>query len=68
MTAKPLPSTPPLLISERETARLLGISPRSVFTLAAGGKLPYVKIGRLKKFAVADINAFIAREKIGGDS
>lgn len=65
------PSSPPiapLLVDEREAARLLAVSPRTVFTLAADGKLPYLKIGRSKKFAVADIKAFIASAKIGGDA
>ena len=66
-TSSPVPLAP-LLVDQREAARLLGISPRTVFTLATSGRLPFLRIGRLKKFAVADIEAFIARERIGGES
>ena len=35
---------------------------------APRGPIPCLKLGRLTKYAVADINAFIAVAKIGGDS
>ena len=36
---------PPLLVSEREAGRLLGVTPRTVFALRRAGELPAVKIG-----------------------
>jgi len=55
----------PILLNTRQTAKLLNISERTVFTLIKEGKLPSVKIGRCLRFSVADLEAFItqAREK-----
>jgi excisionase family DNA binding protein len=35
----------PLLISENEAARLLGISDRSLFKLRQAGQVPFVRLG-----------------------
>ena len=57
------PTIPPMLISEREAARLLGVSPRTVFTLRQGGRLPCVHIGASVRYDIVDIRAFIATAK-----
>jgi excisionase family DNA binding protein len=41
------PETPtPLLLSALEAARLLNVSPRTVWSLTEAGSLPHVRIGR----------------------
>ncbi len=66
----PLPRTPivedtdrpPLLVSGREGARLLNVSPGTLFNWSAPrGPIPIVKIGARKCYAVTDLEAAIAR-------
>ena len=47
-----------LLVSVRETARLLGVSVRTVHRYAQFGILKPVHVGRRKLFGVADIVRF----------
>ncbi|RVU07151.1 DNA-binding protein [Novosphingobium umbonatum] len=49
----------PALLTEKQTADLLNISPRSVRNARTNGSLPYVKIGRLVRYRREDINALI---------
>jgi excisionase family DNA binding protein len=56
----------PLLLSKSETARRLGVSPRTVFALGKSGQLRPVKIGRRALFDVEDIRLFIERAKAEG--
>lgn len=55
----------PLLLSETDAAKLLGISARSVFSLCASGQLPVVRINRRKLIDRRDVEALIARAKTG---
>ena len=57
----------PLLVDEREAARLLGVSPRTVWALAASGELSVVRIKRAKRYDMADLRAYIDAQKQGGD-
>jgi excisionase family DNA binding protein len=58
---------PPFLVDEREAARFLGVSPRTIWTLAANGELPTVKIGRRKMYSVESLKEFVlARESRAG--
>lgn len=58
--------TQALLIDERTVARLLGVSPRSIWTMAATGELPSVRIGRRKLYAVETVRRFIAERESAG--
>ncbi len=58
-----MPTLPPLLVSEREAARLLGVSARTVFTLRHQDKLKAVKIGASVRYDIADIREFIDAAK-----
>lgn len=49
----------PLLVNEREAAMLLGVSPRTVWTLADAGELPVIRIGRRKFYRRQSIEQFI---------
>jgi excisionase family DNA binding protein len=55
------------LLSESQAARLLGVSPRTVFTLAAKGELPVVRIGSSKRYDPADLRKFIERAKTANE-
>jgi len=51
-----------LLISPKDAAKLMCISERTLWTLTATGKLPCVKIGKIKRYAVRDLNIFITQQ------
>lgn len=50
---------PSVLVNESETARLLGVSERTVRRRAAAGELVAVRIGAAKRYRKADIEAYI---------
>ena len=63
MPHQPTPADAPArrLLTARETAKLLGISWRSVYRHADAGKLPFgVKIGASRRWDRAELEAFIA--------
>jgi len=54
------------LLSRKEAAQRLGLSPRNFAHRIERREIPYVKIGRLYKFIPADIDAYIQAHRIGG--
>ena len=52
-----------LLVDEREAARMLAISPRAMWSLGASGEIPPVRVGRAKRYLVADVHEYIARKR-----
>ncbi len=57
--------TTPLLLDEREAARLLGVAPRTLWSLADSGELPCVRIGRRKLYSRDTLRRFIAEREAG---
>lgn len=55
----PSPPAQPLLVDSRTAARLLSVSPRTVFSMTAAGELPCVRLGRLVRYALADLERVI---------
>jgi hypothetical protein len=55
----------PLLVNIKTAARMLSISERSVGRLQAAGDLVPVKIGRALRFAVSDLERFVANRRRG---
>lgn len=53
----------PLLLTARQTARMLAISERSLYSLTKAGDLPAVRIGRSVRYDPADIRAWIEAAK-----
>ena len=53
----------PLLLSEREAARLLGISPRTLWQLRKDGEIPAVRINRCVRYDLTDLTRFIEKNK-----
>lgn len=53
----------PLLLTLGETARALGLSERKTWELGVVGELPRIQIGRSVRFALSDVEAFIARQR-----
>ena len=54
---------PPLLVSRREAARLLGVSPGTIDNLRIRHELPSVRVGTRRLFDVADLRQLIAARK-----
>ena len=52
-----------LLLTPKEAAATLGISPRKLWALTASGDVPCVRIGRSVRYDVADLADFIDRAK-----
>jgi excisionase family DNA binding protein len=54
-------SAEPLLLMSREAAKLLAVSERTLWGLTVPrGPIPTVKIGRCVRFALTDLQAFVA--------
>ena len=67
--ASPQPATPlpPVLLSRRQAAAYLSISPRTLWSLTASDQIRSVVIGsRMVRYAVADLDAFVASCRGGG--
>jgi excisionase family DNA binding protein len=53
----------PLLVDERTAAAMLGVAPRTIWSMAASGELPSVRIGRRKLYSVETLRRFIAEQE-----
>ncbi len=62
------PASPPLLLTARQAAQVLAISPRKVWSLTASGEVPHVRIGRSVRYSTADLQRWIDERRIGGGS
>jgi hypothetical protein len=58
-------SPAPLLVSAKDVARMLGISPRSLYAVTASGDLACIQIGRRKLYERAEIDRFINGRRQG---
>lgn len=54
------------LLKAREAAAKLAISPRKLWELSNRGEIPSIRIGRGVRYAPADLDAYIAQQRIGG--
>jgi excisionase family DNA binding protein len=62
------PSSALLCYNDREAARLLGISPRTVFAMRKSGLLPHVRIGRGRiVIRHGDLEKFLEEHRVGGN-
>jgi excisionase family DNA binding protein len=58
---------PPLLLSIRDTAHVLGLLERTVWSLVQERQLSHVRVGRRLLFSRASLEAWIAQQQIGGE-
>jgi excisionase family DNA binding protein len=56
----------PLLVDTPTAARLLGVSPRTIWSLANRGEIRATRIGRAVRFEPRQLEKFIAEQQ-GGD-
>lgn len=53
----------PLLLDTRDAAKLLACSAGHVRNLIQRGELTPIRVGKLLRFSVADLQAFIAKQR-----
>lgn len=58
-----------LLVTAREAARMLAVSPRKLWqmTFEAAPGLPYIRCGRLVRYSPADLRQWIDSRRKGGE-
>lgn len=54
-----------LLLTPREAAKALAICEKTLWSLTKRGELPAVRLGRSVRYAISDLEAFIARRRAG---
>ncbi len=54
------------LLRSRDAAVYLAISERKLWELSAGGEIPVVRFGRLVRYCVTDLQAWVGRNRKGG--
>ncbi len=57
-----------LLLTPKQAAEALAISPRKLWGMTASDEIPHVKIGRCVRYPVNDLRAWVAERKQGGAS
>jgi excisionase family DNA binding protein len=62
---KAVGAAPAPLLSVREAAALLGVSPSTVYALCAQGKLAHVRVSNALRLAGEDIESFLRRRRNG---
>lgn len=55
---------PPLWLSTAETARRLGVTPRTLYRLINAGDVPAYRIGRVIRLKTVDVEEFIEKARI----
>lgn len=61
------PKNPPTQISDKQAAEVLGAKTTTLAVWRSTGRynLPFVKVGRLVRYRVSDLAAFLARRTTG---
>ncbi len=59
------PEAPAMLVNQREAARLLSVSTRTVYVMTRDGRLPCVRIGRSVRYSPAQLANWIQAETAG---
>jgi excisionase family DNA binding protein len=52
------------LMSVKEAAAYTGLSPYTIYTMVSQRRIPYVKVGRLTKFDVGLLDAWIKQNTV----
>jgi excisionase family DNA binding protein len=69
MSAELLPaSLPDRLLTDAELAELLAVPVSWVGESARAGQLPHIRLGRYRRFLLADVLAWLEENKTGGPS
>ena len=52
------------LLSIKEAANYMGLSPHTLYTMVSQRRIPYVKVGRLTKFDVGLLDAWLKQHTV----
>jgi excisionase family DNA binding protein len=52
------------LLSVREAANYIGLSTHTLYTMVSQRRIPYVKVGRLTKFDVVLLDAWLKKHTV----
>jgi excisionase family DNA binding protein len=61
------PTRPALLLTPEQAAKALAISQRKLWGMTAAGEIPYIRLGRCKRYPVDDLHRWIDDHKEGGN-
>lgn len=67
MTTTMIPTQPTpqlVLVTVKAAAKMLSLGESTVYAMIASGQLPYIAVGRVKRIAMSDIDAWITRSRI----
>lgn len=57
-----------LLMTPKQAAQTLSLSPRKLWSLTASGEIPHLKIGRSVRYPVKDLSEWIEAQRKGGNA
>ena len=63
MIDQPAHTIPPPLMKPDQAAKMLSISPRSLWTLTDNGEIPCVRLGRSVRYDSGDLRNYIEAKK-----
>ena len=55
-----------LLVTAKEAAESLSISPRKLWAMTTSGEIPHVRLGRCVRYSVDDLRQWIDEQRKGG--
>lgn len=58
----------PLLIDEREAARLLGCCQRTVWAIRQAGDIPHIRLRGSVRYALSDLEKYIADQRVSASA
>ncbi len=64
-SSKPPPDEANPLLTEKQVAAYLSITPRHLYSWRMAGFIPYYKIGRAIRFRKAEVDEALARMRVG---
>lgn len=56
-----------LLLTPRQAAEDLAISPRKLWSMTASGQIPHIRLGRCVRYPVDDLQRWIGEQNNGGN-
>lgn len=59
------PAKPALLLTPKQAAEALAISPRKLWGMTASGNIPHVRLGRCVRYPVVDLQCWLDQQKKG---
>jgi len=62
------PITPTLLLTSKQAAKVLAISPRKLWDMTKTGTIPHIRLGRCVRYPVNDLQRWINVQKEGGQT